>query len=69
MRVTKISTKGVKSFKIKNRIMIAKHLSPKLKKIVGVVNLPDDFDEEVELHKVLEKKHLAKKDKKDFKTS
>lgn len=33
-------------------------LSPKLKKIVGAVSLPDDFDEEVELREVLEKKHL-----------
>jgi hypothetical protein len=49
--------------------MTAKHLSPKLKKIAGVFNLPDDFDEEVELRKVLEKKHLVKRNKKDFKTS
>lgn len=33
-------------------------LSPKLKKIVGAVSLPDDFDEEEELREVLEKKHL-----------
>ena len=33
-------------------------LSPKLKKIVGVVNLPDSFDEKEELRTVLEKKHL-----------
>lgn len=33
-------------------------LSPKLKKIVGVVSLPDDFDEKAELRKALEKKHL-----------
>ena len=33
-------------------------LSPKLKKIVGVVNLPDDFDEEMELRIAMEKKHL-----------
>ncbi len=49
--------------------MTAKHLFPKLKKFEGVVNLPDDFDEEAELRKVLEKKHLVKKDKNDFKTS
>ena len=30
-------------------------LSPKLKKIVGVVNLPSDFDEKAELRSVLEK--------------
>ena len=33
-------------------------LSPKLKKIVGVVNLPADFDEKAELRSALEKKHL-----------
>jgi len=33
-------------------------LSPKLKKIVGVVNLPKDFDDKKELRSVLEKKHL-----------
>lgn len=33
-------------------------LSPKLKKIVGVVNLPEDYDEKEELRSVLEKKHL-----------
>ena len=33
-------------------------LSPKLKKIVGVVNLPQDFDEETELRLAMEKKHL-----------
>ena len=33
-------------------------LSPKLKKLVGVVNLPKDFDEKVELRLALEKKHL-----------
>lgn len=32
-------------------------LSPKLKKIVGVVHLPKDFDEKVELRSALEKKH------------
>ena len=35
-----------------------KDLSPKLKKIVGAVNLPEDFDEEEELRSILEKKHL-----------
>ena len=49
--------------------MTVKHLSLKLKKNVGAVNLPDDFDKKVELRKVLEEKHLVKKDKKDFKTS
>ncbi|MBK9191121.1 MAG: hypothetical protein IPM77_06170 [Crocinitomicaceae bacterium] len=33
-------------------------LSPKLKKIVGAVKLPDNFDEETELRSYLEKKHL-----------
>ena len=33
-------------------------LSPKLKRIVGVVNLPEDFDDKEELRSVLEKKHL-----------
>ncbi len=33
-------------------------LSPKLKKLVGVVNLPKDFDEKAELRSALEKKHL-----------
>lgn len=33
-------------------------LSPKLKKIAGVVNLPKDFDDKVELRSALEKKHL-----------
>lgn len=33
-------------------------LPPKLRKIVGVVNLPDDFDEDVELRAAFEKKHL-----------
>jgi len=33
-------------------------LSPKLKKIVGAVNLPIDFDEKEELRSAIEKKHL-----------
>ncbi len=33
-------------------------LSPKLKKIVGVVNLPKDFDDKAELLSALESKHL-----------
>lgn len=33
-------------------------LSPKLQKIVGVVSLPENFDEKEELRSVLEKKHL-----------
>ncbi|MFC5284305.1 DUF6364 family protein [Pedobacter alpinus] len=33
-------------------------LSPKLRKIVGVVNLPKDFDDKKELKLVLEEKHL-----------
>ena len=33
-------------------------LSPKLKKLVGAVNLPEDFDEKAELRSALEKKHL-----------
>lgn len=34
-------------------------ISPKLKKIVAVVNLPTDFDEEKELRAYYEKKHLS----------
>ena len=33
-------------------------LSPKLKKIVGAVKLPKNFDEEKEMRSYLEKKHL-----------
>lgn len=33
-------------------------LSPKLKKIVGAVKLPKNFDEKKELRSYLEKKHL-----------
>ena len=33
-------------------------LSPRLKKIVGVVNLPEDFNEEIELRSAMEKKLL-----------
>ncbi|HSK14010.1 MAG TPA: DUF6364 family protein [Phnomibacter sp.] len=33
-------------------------VSPKLKKIVGAVKLPDHFDEEKELRSYYEKKHL-----------
>lgn len=47
--------------------MTAKHLSPKLKKIVGIVSLPDDFDEEKALREVLEKKHLVTRIKKKSK--
>ena len=35
-----------------------KELSPKLKKIVGVVNLPEDFDDKQELRSAIENKHL-----------
>jgi len=35
-----------------------KQLSPKLKKITGVVKLPSDFDEKQALRAYLEKKHL-----------
>ncbi len=35
-----------------------RELSPKLKKIVGAVTLPEDFDEKAELRSELEKKHL-----------
>jgi len=35
-----------------------KNLTPKLKKIVGVVKLPKNFDEEKELKAYFEKKHL-----------
>lgn len=34
-------------------------ISPKLKKIVGAVNLPIDFDEDIELRSYYEKKHLS----------
>lgn len=34
------------------------HLSPKLKKLVGSVQLPADFVEEKEIRSALEKKHL-----------
>lgn len=34
-------------------------ISPKLKKIVGAVNLPNDFDEDIELRSYYEKKHLS----------
>lgn len=33
-------------------------LSPKLKKLVGAIQLPEDFDEKEELRSALEKKHL-----------
>ncbi|MES2141142.1 MAG: DUF6364 family protein [Bacteroidota bacterium] len=33
-------------------------ISPKLKKIIGAVNLPKSFDEEKELRSYFEKKHL-----------
>ena len=33
-------------------------LSPKLKKLVGAVKLPEDFDEEIELRAAIERKHL-----------
>ena len=35
-----------------------KALSPKLNKIAGIVNLPDDFDEKRELRTYFENKHL-----------
>lgn len=34
-------------------------ISPKLKNIVGAVNLPNDFDEDLELRSYYEKKHLS----------
>ncbi len=33
-------------------------ISPKLRKLVGVVKLPKDFDEDKELREYAEKKHL-----------
>jgi SOS response regulatory protein OraA/RecX len=33
-------------------------ISPKLKKLIGAVKLPKDFDEKKELQNYLEKKHL-----------
>ena len=35
-----------------------KELSPRLKKIAGIVKLPDDFDEKAELRNYFENKHL-----------
>lgn len=35
-----------------------KDISPKLRKIVGAVKLPKNFDEEKEMRSYLEKKHL-----------
>ena len=35
-----------------------KQISPRLRKIVGSVKLPKNFDEEKELYNYLEKKHL-----------
>ena len=35
-----------------------RHISPKLRKIVGSVKLPRNFNEEKELRAYLEKKHL-----------
>jgi hypothetical protein len=35
-----------------------KELSPRIKKIVGAVTLPNDFNEEKELSSYFEKKHL-----------
>ena len=37
---------------------VENNLSPKLKKLVGAVNLPEDFDEKAALRLVLEEKHL-----------
>lgn len=34
------------------------NLSPGLKKLLGAVKLPNDFDEEAELREYFEKKHL-----------
>lgn len=39
-------------------VSIDGELSPKLQKIVGVVSLPENFDEKEELRSALEKKHL-----------
>ncbi len=33
-------------------------ISPKIKKLVGVVNLPEDFNEKAELQAAIENKHL-----------
>jgi hypothetical protein len=35
-----------------------KKVSPKLKKLIGAVKLPKDFDEKKELRSYYEKKHL-----------
>ncbi len=44
--------------KITNEKDSNEDISPKLKKIVGAVKLPKDFDEKKELRKYFEKKHL-----------
>ena len=44
--------------KITNEKDSNEDISPKLKKIVGSVKLPKDFDEKKELRKYFEKKHL-----------
>ncbi len=36
----------------------SKQISPKLKKVIGVVKLPDNFNEKEELRDYFEKKHL-----------
>ena len=36
---------------------VEKELSPRLKKIVGVVQLPADFDEDAEIRSAIEKKY------------
>ena len=37
---------------------VENNLSPKLKKLVGAVNLPEDFDDKAALRLVLEEKHF-----------
>ncbi len=44
--------------KIKEENKLEHNISPKLKKIVGAVSLPKDFDDEKEIHSILEQKHL-----------
>ncbi len=44
--------------KIKEKSKLEHNISPKLKKLVGAVSLPKDFDDEKELLSILRKKHL-----------
>lgn len=43
---------------ITEEIQSDKKISPRLKKIIGAVKLPKNFDEKAELRSALERKHL-----------